>query len=120
MDKLLNVKVVLGAIAMIAVAFAGLFLLVLIGVFLDSGAAPRAESSFSAGDASFPGEDGPEYDPGEYSYYPGDYGPNGGGSPADSWLSGGEWSGGMSSGTVDSTGQGNHVISIDGQVLDLP
>lgn len=50
-----------------------------------------------------------------------------GGSPADRWLSGAEWSGeasigggSMSSGTWDRSGGGNHVISLDGEVLTLP
>lgn len=47
-------------------------------------------------------------------------GGRGGGSPADRWLSGNEWSGRMSSGTVDTTGQGNSVYSVDGEVLTLP
>ena len=49
------------------------------------------------------------------------------GSPADPWLSGNEWAGeaeigGMSltSGTVDPSGEGNDVFSVDGEVLDLP
>jgi len=53
--------------------------------------------------------------------------PAGGGSPADAWLSGNEWSGEarvggmpMTSGTWDTSGGGNHVISVDGQVLNLP
>ncbi|MEO0604890.1 MAG: hypothetical protein AAF211_25890 [Myxococcota bacterium] len=44
----------------------------------------------------------------------------GGRSPADAWLSGNEWSGRMSSGTVDTSGQGNSVYSVDGEVLTLP
>ncbi|MEN0066479.1 MAG: hypothetical protein AAGA48_30360 [Myxococcota bacterium] len=50
-----------------------------------------------------------------------------GGSPADKWLSGNEWSGEariggmpMTSGTWDTSGGGNHVISVDGEVLTLP
>jgi hypothetical protein len=48
------------------------------------------------------------------------------GSPADAWLSGSEWSGeaevgGASlTGTVDTSGGGNDVYSVDGEVLDLP
>jgi hypothetical protein len=42
------------------------------------------------------------------------------GSPADRWLSGGEWHGSISSGTIDPTGEGNHVISVGGEVLNLP
>ena len=49
---------------------------------------------------------------------------NGGGgygSPADAWLSGGEWSGRMSSGTIASDGNPyNSVYSVDGEVLTLP
>ncbi len=41
-------------------------------------------------------------------------------SPASGWLSGNEWSGRMSSGTVDTSGQGNSVYSVDGEVLTLP
>jgi hypothetical protein len=48
------------------------------------------------------------------------YYPSNGGSPADRWLSGGEWSGRWSSGTIDRSGQGNHVFSLDGKVLTLP
>jgi hypothetical protein len=43
-----------------------------------------------------------------------------GGSPADRWLNGNEWAGRFSSGTVDTSGQGNDVISVDGHVLTLP
>jgi hypothetical protein len=48
------------------------------------------------------------------------YQPPYGVSPADPWLSGGEWGGGvggMSSGTIDPSGQTNGVISLDGKVL---
>ena len=52
---------------------------------------------------------------------------NGGGSPADRWLSGNEWEGEariggmpMTSGTWDTSGEGNHVISVGGKVLNLP
>lgn len=52
---------------------------------------------------------------------------SGAGGPADPWLGGGEWSGearigggSLTSGTVDRSGGGNHVFSVDGQVLDLP
>jgi hypothetical protein len=41
-------------------------------------------------------------------------------SPADAWLTGHEWSGSISSGTIDPTGQGNDVICYDGEVLNLP
>ncbi len=45
----------------------------------------------------------------------------GGGSPADGWLSGGEWSGSMSSGTVAPSGNVyESVYSVDGEVLTLP
>lgn len=50
-----------------------------------------------------------------------------GGSPADKWLSGNEFSGEariggmpMTSGTWDTSGGGNHVISVGGEVLNLP
>ncbi|MEZ4238216.1 MAG: hypothetical protein R3F59_19115 [Myxococcota bacterium] len=43
------------------------------------------------------------------------------GSPADRWLSGDEWSGHtLSSGNWDRSGQGNDVIMVDGEVLNLP
>jgi hypothetical protein len=49
------------------------------------------------------------------------------GSPADAWLSGSEWSGeaevggaSLTGGTVDTSGGGNDVYSVDGEVLDLP
>jgi hypothetical protein len=32
----------------------------------------------------------------------------------------GQWNGSISSGTVDRSGQGNDVISLDGEVLNLP
>lgn len=48
-------------------------------------------------------------------------------SPADLWLSGNEWAGeaevgGMplASGTVDTSGQGNDVNNLDGEVLTPP
>jgi hypothetical protein len=41
-------------------------------------------------------------------------------SSADGWLAGHEWSGSLSSGTMDSSGQGNDVFSVDGEVLSLP
>jgi hypothetical protein len=43
-----------------------------------------------------------------------------GGSPADTWLSGNEWHGHITSGTIDPTGHGNSVFAVDGHVLDLP
>ena len=44
----------------------------------------------------------------------------GGSSPADGWLNGHEFVGHTSSGTMDPSGEGNHVIMVDGHVLDLP
>ena len=41
-------------------------------------------------------------------------------SPADRWQSDDQWSGRISSGTFDRSGQGNDVISVDGEVLTLP
>lgn len=41
-------------------------------------------------------------------------------APAGGWHGGHEWSGRLSSGTVDPTGQGNDVISVDGEVLTFP
>ena len=41
-------------------------------------------------------------------------------APAGGWQDCPEGSGRMSSGTVDRSGQGNDVISVDGQVLTLP
>ena len=43
-----------------------------------------------------------------------------GASPADRWPNDGQWNGHISHGTVDPTGQGNDVISLDGEVLNLP
>jgi hypothetical protein len=40
--------------------------------------------------------------------------------PADGWQTDPSWSGRMSSGTWDRSGQGNDVISVDGEVLNLP
>jgi hypothetical protein len=55
--------------------------------------------------------------PGPMGY--GGYAQPTGGSPADRWLNGTEFQGRMSSGTFDPSGQGNHVIGVDGQVLNL-
>jgi len=41
-------------------------------------------------------------------------------SPADRWQNDDQWSGQMSHGTFDRSGQGNDVISVDGEVLTLP
>ncbi len=41
-------------------------------------------------------------------------------SPADRWQSSDQWSDRMSHGTFDHSGQGNDVISVDGEVLTLP
>src|SRR5262245_35125166 len=48
-----------------------------------------------------------------YPYAPA-YAAPAGGSPADRWLNGNEFRGRISSGTIDRSGQGNHVISVDG------
>ncbi len=42
-----------------------------------------------------------------------------GGSPADHWLSGHEFHGHFSHGTIDTSGQGNHCVSVGG-LLELP
>jgi hypothetical protein len=50
---------------------------------------------------------------GPYPVAPAAYGPPGPGHP-------GEFHGRISSGTMDRSGRGNHVISVDGRVLTLP
>jgi len=61
-----------------------------------------------------------------YQPYVGQYSPQGDFSyPPPAYTDGGlrgdqQWNGRLSSGTTDSSGQGNDVISVGGQVLTLP
>lgn len=41
-------------------------------------------------------------------------------TPADRWQNDDQWSGQMSHGTFDRSGEGNDIYSVDGEVLTLP
>jgi hypothetical protein len=101
--------ILLGLLAAAGLTIAGCGGLLLLAALVISGSSPSG--GYSAG-----------YDP---EYYPAPtytivepapLGP----SPADPWLSGSEFDGHLSHGTFDTSGQGNHVISVDGEVLNLP
>lgn len=95
----------LAAVGLTIAACGGILLLAAL-VFSGSG-----QSDYSAG-----------YDPAFYpaTTYPVVGSAPVGPSPADNWLSGSEFDGHISHGTFDTSGQGNHVISVDGEVLNLP
>jgi hypothetical protein len=84
----------------------GLFLLVLIGSQGSDPSVPYPAAPYPDGPAGAP----------PYGLYPGDGGAYGPPAPYHP----GEFAGRMSHGTIDTSGQGNHVISLDGEVLSLP
>jgi hypothetical protein len=102
-----------------ALAAAGLTIAGCGGLFL------LAALIFSASDNSgYSGGYDPAFDPSRV--YPIDNFEPAQNIPAGQWPGGGQqpndgqWSGHLSHGTVDPTGQGNHVISLEGEVLNLP
>jgi|GEM_PF-5496242 len=98
--------IVFGLVAAAGLAIAGCGGLLLIAVLLLA----AAEGGYSPGHQPYVGQYSPQ---GDFGYPPPTY--NDGGLPGDQ-----QWSGRLSSGTSDSSGQGNDVISVDGQVLTLP
>jgi hypothetical protein len=120
MRPLIIVGLALTAVA--AIAGIGLFLLLLAAIALSTSSGP-----------SYPTDIGTY--PGGYSEYPAGVGnytdlhehvlsgnsPPYESSPADPWLNGNEIDGRMyGSGTIDTSGEGNHVLSVGGEVLNLP
>ena len=107
--------VVVGLVAAAMVAFAGLGLLLLLVALVISaserGNYPAASGNYPNAYSGYPAG---------HDSYPDGYAQPITSSPADQWLNGNEFSGRMSSGTIDSSGQGNDVISVDGEVLNLP
>ena len=96
-----------------ALAAAGLMIAACGGLFL------LAALLFSAsGQSSYSGGNEPVFDP--IQTYPIDDPQTLSGGPWQPLPDNGQWNGSISSGTVDPSGQGNDVISLDGEVLNLP
>ena len=107
----------LATTAVVAIAGMGLLLLLLVAIVLSASSSPSYPTEFG----SYPGDEG------EYSTDYGGYDNVLYGnaqpldrSPASTWLNGNEFSGRMSGGTIDTSGEGNHVIGLDGEVLNRP
>ena len=109
--------IVIGLLAAGMLALAGLGCL-LFWPLWPSFSQPCMDGNYPTGYDGYP--DAYSGYPAGYDSHPETYRQPIGHSPADNWLSGKEFSGRMSSGTIDSSGQDNDVISVNGEVLNLP
>jgi len=113
---------VVGLVATGVIAAAGLGLLLLLAAVIVSAA---SRPSYHADFGTYPG--GYADNSGAFTDFAppanqtiGDFPQPLGQSPADRWLNGNEIDAPWTGGTIDTSGEGNHVIGLDGEVLNLP